>query len=72
MFSYDMNVIKAFFSAFLKKTTKNIIERQSFLFSFQLIFKHNMSHISFASGGDSDAGMDDFVAYVAKDKCGVR
>ena len=36
----------------------------------QALFVHDMPNISFASGGDSDTL--DFVAYVAKDRCGVR
>ena len=36
----------------------------------QAIFVHDMPNISFASGGDTDTL--DFVAYVAKDRAGVR
>ena len=37
---------------------------------FQPIHVHEMPNISFASGGDTDTL--DFVAYVAKDRAGVR
>ena len=40
------------------------------LFHFQPIHVHEMPNISFASGGDTDTL--DFVAYVAKDRAGVR
>ncbi len=36
----------------------------------QAIFVHDMPNISFASGGDTDTL--DFVAYVAKDRDGIR
>ena len=40
------------------------------LFHLQPIHVHEMPNISFASGGDTDTL--DFVAYVAKDRAGVR
>ena len=40
------------------------------LLNLQPIHVHEMPNISFASGGDTDTL--DFVAYVAKDRAGVR
>ena len=53
-----------------KKHIKSQLKFLTFYSFFQPIHVHEMPNISFASGGDTDTL--DFVAYVAKDRAGVR
>ena len=59
-----------YYECILQKTKKLVFLVEILPFIMQPIHVHEMPNISFASGGDTDTL--DFVAYVAKDRVGVR
>ena len=64
-----MNIIvKCHFS--IIQQLVNMVTMHVLFYTLQAIHVHEMPNISFASGGDTDTL--DFVAYVAKDRAGLR